>query len=395
MTPLDLAAVRRRFPALSLPGPGGLPPVHADAPGGTQVLDSVVDAMRDYLVERNGNSHGPFPASRATDRMCEEVRAQAGVFLGSQPEGIVFGQNMTTLTLHFSHAFSATLRAGDEIVCTRLDHDANVAPWLLAAERCGATVRWIQITAEGRLDLETLGQAITARTRLVAFPAASNALGTLVDPEPLVAAAREVGARTFCDGVHAAPHVPLDRVGMGVDVLVCSPYKFFGPHAGLLAADPALLADLNPEKVRPAPDAGPERWQTGTSSFEAIAGTGAALSYLSEIGMDRIRAHEALLSGRFLDGLAQIRHTRLYGPPGPWDRTPTFSLTVAGLTPGAVSERLAARGIYTWSGHYYAVEPLRALGLLEPGAGAVRIGFTHYHGSADVDRVLEALHDLG
>jgi cysteine desulfurase family protein (TIGR01976 family) len=391
---LDIAAVRARFPALQLPGPAGMPAVHADAPGGTQVLDSVLAAMHTYLLESNANSHGAFPASQATDRLVADVRTQAGAFLGSDPDGIVFGPNMTTLTLHVARALAETLTSGDEIVCTRLDHDANVAPWSLAARRTGATVRWIGITPEGRLDLDTLEEAVTARTRLVAFPAASNALGTVPDPAPLVAAAQAVGALTYCDAVHAAPHVRIDRAAMGVDALVCSPYKFFGPHAGVLAADPGLLARLQPDKVRASPDTGPERWETGTASFEAIAGTGAALNYLADVGMAAIAGHEQALTSRFLDGLAELGHVTLHGPPDPTARSPTFSITVADRTPEQVSGLLADRGIYTWSGHYYALEPMRALGLIDPGDGAVRIGFVHYHSLDDVDRVLAALESI-
>jgi len=393
MAAFDLDAVRARFPALSQRGPDGRPLVHADAPGGTQVVGDVIDAMRDHLVTSNANSHGPFPASQRTDALCAEVRRRAGRFLGSDPEGIVFGPNMTTLTIHFSRALDARVSAGDNLVCTRLDHDANVSPWLALAARTGAEVRLVPLRDDGALEAAALDELVDERTRLVAFPAASNALGTVVDPTPFVAAARRVGALAFCDAVHAAPHVPLDRAGNGIDVLVCSPYKFFGPHAGLLAADPALLAELAPDKVRPAPDHGPERWQTGTANFEAIAGIGAALAYLEEVGMDAIGAHERTLSTRFLDGLARLDHVHLHGPPTVTGRTPTFAVTLDGRAPDEVSAALAAQGIATWPGHYYALEPLGALGLLDRG-GAVRIGFVHYHGPDDVDRVLEALDEL-
>lgn len=393
MADLDLDAVRARFPALAQTGPDGRPLVHADAPGGTQVVADVLDAMTDHLVSSNANSHGPFPASQRTDARCAAVREQAGRFLGSDPDGVVFGPNMTSLTFHLSYALTARVGPGDTLVCTRLDHDANVSPWLALAARTGAEVRFVPLRDDGTLEAAALDELVDDRTRLVAFPAASNALGTVVDPGPFVAAARRVGALSFCDAVHAAPHVPLDRHAAGIDVLVCSPYKFFGPHAGLLAADPSLLADLAPDKVRPAPDAGPERWQTGTANFEAIAGVGAALAYLEEVGMGAIGAHEQQLSARFLAGLAGLDHVRLHGPGEAAGRTPTFAVTVAGRTPEAVSRALAADGIATWPGHYYAVEPLSALGLLERG-GAVRIGFVHYHTSDDVDRVLASLDRL-
>jgi cysteine desulfurase family protein (TIGR01976 family) len=391
---LDLARIRAEFPALAACGPGGKPFVHADAPGGTQVTRGVVDAMTRYLTDSNANSHGAFATSQATDAVVAAVRAKVAAFVGSAPDGVVFGPNMTTLTFHLSRALEARLGPGDEIVCTRLDHDANVAPWLQLAERTGATARWVGLTEDGRLATDDLDSAVSDRTRLVCFPRASNALGTVVDPAPFVAAAKAVGALTFVDAVHAAPHLALHREREGVDVVVCSPYKFCGPHAGVLAADPALLASLAPDKVRPAPDHGPDRWQTGTASFEAIAGIGAAVDHMLDVGFDAIGRHEAVLSQRFLDGVAALPHVRLHGPSEAEGRTPTFSLTVAGRAPAEVSERLAADGIFTWSGHYYALEPMTALGLLEAG-GAVRVGFVHYHDPDDVDRVLDALQRLG
>lgn len=386
VTPLDPERVRARFPALL--AQQGV--VHADAPGGTQIVDSALDAMRDYLVNTNANAHGQFETSRATDQLSSRARRTLGAFLDSDPDGVVFGPNMTTLAFHLSHALDEVLATGGEIVCTRLDHDANVAPWLALADRTGARVRWVELTAEGGLDLATLEAAVTARTRLIAFPRASNALGTVVDPAPLVAAARAVGALTVMDAVHAAPHLPLQRATAGVDVLFCSPYKFFGPHAGVMAADPALLERLTPDKVRPAPDEGPERWQTGTAAFEGQAGAEAAARYLGEIGMDAVGRHEQELATRFLAGLAELPRYRLHGPPTAEGRTPTFALTHERLAPAELTDALAARRVLTWAGHFYAVEPLRALGLLDRG-GVLRIGFVHYHTADDVDQVLEAL----
>lgn len=389
---LDLPTIRSRFPALS---GTRRHVVHADAPGGTQAVDAVIEAMAGHLQDGTANQHGVFAASRAVDELCAQVRDEAATFTGGDPAGVVFGPNMTTLTFHLARAVAEILRSGDEVVCTRLDHDANVTPWVRAAERSGAAVRWVGLDVDsGRLDVDRLGDVVGPRTRLIAFPRASNALGTLVDPAPFVEAARSVGAWTFMDAVHAAPHVPLDRADDGVDVLACSPYKFFGPHAGILSADPELLAQLQPDKVRPAPDTGPERWQTGTASFEAIAGTGAAIGYLREVGMGAVRDHETALTERFLDGLEALGHVTLHGPGTAGGRTPTFAVTVDGHPPVEVASHLAARDIHVWHGHYYAVEPMRALGLLEHG-GAVRIGFVHYHGPGDVDRVLEALSELG
>ena len=391
-SPLDLATIRARFPALERTGPDGRGVVHADAPAGTQVLAEVVEAMSGYLRRSNANSRGAFVTSTETDAMVAGVRDHVGALFGTEPDGVVFGPNMTTLTWHFSRTLDDRIGVGDEIVCTQLDHDANVSPWLALAERTGATIRWVALDPDtGRLDLDSL--EVGPKTRLVAFPAASNALGTVVDPAPFVAAAKTVGALSFCDAVHGAPHVALDRRAAGIDVLVCSPYKFFGPHAGLLMADPDLLADLTPEKVRPSPDTGPERWQMGTAAFEAIAGVGAATAYMSDTGLDAITEHETLLAQRFLAGVGDLDHVVVHGPPGADSRTPTFAVTLRDRMPAEVAQRLAQRGIFVWAGHYYAVEPMRVLGLLDWG-GAVRIGFVHYHGTDDVDRVVEALGDL-
>jgi cysteine desulfurase family protein (TIGR01976 family) len=391
---LDLDRIRARFPALAELGPDGQPVVHADAPGGTQAVDRAIDAISDHLRRGSANQHGAFATSVRTDALVDRVREQVGAFTGSHPAGVVFGPNMTTLTFHLARAMEGWLTAGDEIVCTQLDHDANVAPWLRLAERVGATVRWVPLDVRtGRLQVAALDELVGARTRLLTFPGASNAFGTVVDPAPFVAAAARVGARTFVDAVHAAPHLELDREAWGVDVLACSPYKFFGPHAGLLAADPTLLTELAPDKVRPSPATGPERWQTGTASFEAIAGIGGTLTYLDEVGFTAIEAHEHVLTHRFLAGIAHLGHVTLHGPSGAEARTPTFAVTVDGWTPSAVADALASVGINVWAGHYYAIEPMRAMGLLDAG-GAVRIGFVHHHGPDDVDRVVEALADL-
>lgn len=388
---LDLEVIRSRFPAVSADDRV----VHADAPGGTQAVDVAIEAIAGHLRTGTANQHGVFATSIAVDERCAEVRRKMAAFTGGDQAGIVFGPNMTTLTFHLARAFGRTLDPGDEIVCTRLDHDANVTPWVQAAERAGASVRWVGLDARtGRLRVDELGDLVGPRTRLVAFPRASNALGTLVDPAPFVEAADRVGAITFMDAVHAAPHVPLEREADGVDVLACSPYKFFGPHAGVLSADPELLVRLDPDKVRPAPDTGPERWQTGTASFEAIVGIGAAIDHLDEIGMAAIGDHETALTHRFLEGLSDLPGVTLHGPASDQDRTPTFAVTVDGRSPEEVARHLARRRIHVWHGHYYAIEPMRALGLLEHG-GAVRIGFVHYHGPADVDRVLAALAELG
>jgi cysteine desulfurase family protein (TIGR01976 family) len=394
MRELDLSRIRARFPALAETDGFGRPVVHADAPGGTQAVDRAIDAMAEHLRTGSANQHGAFPISVRTDALVDDVRRAAAGFLGSDPDGIVFGPNMTSLTFHLANALDACVGPGDNLVCTQLDHDANVSPWLQLAARTGAEVRWVTLDRDtGRLRCDDLERLVDGRTRVVAFPGASNALGTVVDPAPFVTAAKAVGALTVMDAVHLAPHRPIDRTAAGIDVVVCSPYKFFGPHAGVLAAAPKLLGFLSPQKLRPAPDHGPERWQTGTASFEAIAGTGGALAYLDELGFDAIVAHEQTLTRRFLDGVASMGHVTLHGPAEVDGRTPTFALTVDGWTPQAVAETLGAEGVNVWAGHYYALEPIRALGLLDAG-GAVRVGFVHYHGDDDVDRVLEAIGEL-
>lgn len=391
MTTLDRTVVRARFPAL-LAHPDV---VHTCAPGGTQVLDAALDAMRDAIVHAAANQGAAFAASGHVDAMVQEARAAFGRLLGSEPEGVVFGHNMTTLAFHLAHALDEVLATGGEIVCTRLDHDANVAPWLGLAERTGAPVRWIDLTADGRLDLDGLDAVITERTRLVAFPLASNGLGTTVDPAPIVAAARAVGAITVLDAVHGAPHLPVDRRASGIDVVLCSPYKFFGPHAGVMAADPALLARLGPDQISHSPAAGPARWQTGTAAFEAIAGSAAAATYLlDDMPMSDVRAHELVLTEHMLAGLADRPQWTLHGPADAGSRTPTFALTHDDLTPAEVTAGLATQQVNAYAGHYYAIEPMRRLGLLDTG-GAARLGFVHYHGVTDVDRVLAALDTVG
>ena len=387
----DLADVRSRFPALQVDPEA----IHADAPGGTQMVDVSLDAMRDAAIRLNANQHAPFRASAQVDALNDRARQTFGAFLGSEPEGIVFGANMTTLAFHLSHALDELLATGGDIVCTRLDHDANVSPWLGLAERTGSTVRFVDITADGRIDVDSIEKAVTERTKLITFPLASNAFGTIVDPAPFVEAARRVGALTIMDAVHGAPHLTIDRRALGVDVVFCSPYKFFGPHHGVMAADPALLARLSPDKVRPSPDTGAERWQTGTASFEHIAASTAAVDYMvDDIGMDAIATHERELAERFLAGLAQRPAWTLHGPADADGRTPTFAITHETLDPAKVASGLGDRGIRVYAGHYYAIEPMRATGLLDNG-GAVRIGFVHYHGVDDVDRVLAALDELG
>ncbi len=390
MATVNVPVVRARFPGLARMDERGYPLVHADAPGGTQIVEDAIDAMRVYLETSFANAGQDFVTSSETDRIVAATRRRVAALTGGQPSGVVFGANMTTLVWHLARALERRLGPGDEVVCTRLDHDANVTPWRRLAERVGATVRWVGIDGQGRLEAADLEAALTPRTRLVAFPLASNVLGTVVDPAPFVDAARSVGALTVADAVHAAPHVALAQDRDGIDVLACSLYKIYGPHLGALVARPSLLAELTPDRLEAQPDHGPGRWQSGTQSFEAIAGAGAALDYVASLGLEAIAEHETALSAHFLAGLVDLTHVRLHGPAEVTGRTPTFSLTVAGRAPAAVSAALAEQGILTFHGHCYALEPLRALGLLD-GGGITRVGFAHYHDETDVDRVLDAL----
>jgi cysteine desulfurase family protein (TIGR01976 family) len=328
-------------------------------------------------------------------------------FLGAEPGEIVFGQNMTSLTFAISRALARTWDPGDEIVLTRLDHDANVSPWLLAARDAGVTVRWLDFDPDDgcTLDYGGLDEVIGARTRLVAVTHASNATGTVVDVARVAAAAQTVGALTYVDAVHYAPHYSLDVTALGIDFLACSSYKFFGPHTGVLWGRREHLEALEAYKVRPAPDEAPDKWETGTQSFESLAGVTAAVDYLASLGhgetrrdrltsaMEAIGRHDAVLTGRFLAGLAEMPGIRLYGIDDGRLRTPTFAVAVEGMTPQEVSEALGRQGIFVWAGHYYAVEVMRRIGVLDEG-GLVRIGFVHYSTEDEVDRVLGALDEL-
>jgi cysteine desulfurase family protein (TIGR01976 family) len=361
-----------------------------DAPGGSQPVDTAIDAMSDLM--RSGamaNQGGAFAAAEQVDSLMREARATVGELLGGDPRGVVFGPTMTTLTLSFSAAVGRTLAAGDEIVCTRIDHDANVAPWLIAAERAGATVRFAE--PPDREALELPASAVEAlvgdRTRWVAVTAASNAVGTVPDLPGIVAAAHAVGARVYVDAVHAAPHRAIDVAALAVDALACSAYKWFGPHQSVLWARPELLEELRPDKLRPSSDAVPFRWETGTPAFESLAGAIAAARYLMETGFDAIRAHEDALLERMVDGLGRIGGVTLFGAPR--DRTPTVMFSVAGRRPHEVAAALAAERVAVWHGNYYALELSRFLGL-EPD-GAVRAGIVHYNDDEDVERLLEGV----
>jgi cysteine desulfurase family protein (TIGR01976 family) len=391
---LDLTAVRSRFPALASGA------AFFDGPGGSQVPQSVIDAVTGYLRDSNANLGGAFRTSRASNEVLERARAAAADFTGGEPEGIAFGANMTTLNFQLAHAVARTLEPGDEIVVTALDHDANVSPWLLLAGDHELVVRTAPLRPDDvTLDVDGLEELINERTRVVAFTLASNAVGSIPDAARIAAAAHGAGALAWADGVHLAPHRRLRARELGLDVALCSPYKFFGPHLGIAAIRPDLAESLPADRVRPASEDPPgHRFEAGTQSHEAIAGALAAIEYLRELGdgdLDAafalIEQHETQLTARFLSGLPD--GIRLYGIRTPEGRTPTFCFNVDGRRPREVAELLAERDLYVWDGDYYALEPMRALGLADSG-GAVRAGFLHYTTEDEVDRLLEALADL-
>jgi cysteine desulfurase family protein (TIGR01976 family) len=382
---IDLEAVRAQFPAL------GSGVVFLDAPGGTQCPRSVIDAIATYLRESNANLGGAFAASRRSDELVERAHAAAGRFLGCTAAETIFGQNMTTLNFTLTRTLGRTLSAGDQILVTGLDHDGNVAPWLELAHDLDLQVGFVEIHPDTTLDLDDLEQKLTERTRVVAFPLASNAVGTVPDARRVVELAHDAGALAWADAVHYAPHGPIDVAALGVDVLLCSPYKFFGPHLGLAFGREELLRSWRPYKVRPAADEPVgTRFETGTLAHELLAGFVAAVEYLGELGWDAIQAHERALGQRFLDGLPE--RCTLYGLETMDGRVPTFAFRVARMSPRDVAERLAAREIAVWDGDYYAVEAMTRLGLQRDGA--VRTGFVHYNTFDEVDRLLAGLAGL-
>ena len=383
----DVAAARARFSALESEL------AFFDGPGGTQVPDEVIDAIATYLRESNANVSGPYETSRRTERLVADSRLAAASFLGSAPDEVIFGANMTTLNFALSRTAAREWNEGDEIVVTRLDHDGNVSPWLELAHDLGLVVRFADIREDTTLDLEDLAAQLSNRTRVVAFPWASNAVGTLVDVARVAALAHEAGALAWVDAVHYAPHGPIDVAAAGADILICSPYKFFGPHLGLAYARSELLERWRPYKVRPSADQPlGHRYETGTLPHELLAGFVAAVDYVDSIGWEAMLAHERGLGQRFLDGLAD--GVDLYGLPTMEGRVPTFCFNVPGRTSEEVATHLAdAHEVAVWWGNYYALETMRRLGLDE-WMGAVRAGFVHYNTEEEVDRLLAGVAEL-
>jgi cysteine desulfurase family protein (TIGR01976 family) len=402
--------VRAQFPALAVTD-AGRPRIYLDAPGGTQVCAPAIEAMVVHLQGGTANAGGAFATTIETDAMSAAAHAAMADLLGAQPDEIAFGPNMTSLTLAVSRALALGWDEGDEIVLTRLDHDANVAPWLLAARDRKVIVRWLDFDpATGVLDYDALPGLLGSRTRLVAVGAASNALGTLNDLSRIIGTVRAGSdALIFVDAVQSVPHVPIDVRELGCDFLACSPYKFFGPHQGVLWARAGLVDSIVAYKVRPAGNHGAYRFETGTPSFEGQAGVLGTIAYLEWLGghvsgangrRERLRAafeaciaYEHDLGERLLAGLATVPGLKLWGVPTMDGRVPTFAFTIEGHDPGAVAAHLAGEGIFAWSGHFYAVEVIARLGLAESG-GLVRLGLCHYHTAEEVDRTIEALRAL-
>ena len=374
---LDVDTVRSRFSALRTPT------AFFDGSGGTQVPDSVIDAIAGYLRESNANLGGAFHTSRRSDALVEHAHVTAAAFLGCDPAETIFGANMTTLNFALTRTFGRTLHEGDEILVTKLDHDGNVAPWLELAHDLGLRVGFVEVADDTSLDYDDLERKLTDRTRVVAFTLASNAVGTLVDARRIAELAHGAGALTWIDAVHYAPHGPIDVRDLHADVLLCSPYKFFGPHMGLAYVRGDLAESWRTYKVRPAH----HRFETGTLAHELLAGFVAAVDYVDSIGWNPIHAHERALGQRFLALLPD--NCTLYGLPTMDGRVPTFAFNVDALPPRTVAERLGQLDIAVWDGNYYAVEVMSRLGLGEDGA--VRVGFVHYNTEAEVDRLIRAL----
>jgi len=384
-TLLDIAAVRARCSAL------GRPLAFFDGPGGTQCPDEVIDAIAAYLRESNANVGAPYETSRRTDELVERSRERAADFLGCTSEEVAFGPSMTALNFLLTRAFARTLQRGDEALVTKLDHDANVSPWLELAHDSGIVVRFVEVHDDLSLDYESLAAQLSERTRVVAFPVAANSVGTAPDVRRIVELAHGAGALAWADAVHYAPHGPIDVAAWDVDVLICSPYKFFGPHMGVAYGKKELLAGWRPYKVRPAANEPVgHRFELGTSQHELLAGFVAAIDYIDSLGWEAITRHERELGERFLAGLPG--RLTLYGLPTMEGRVPTFCFNVAGRSAEEVAEHLAARDLAVWHGNYYAVETMKWLGL-EDG-GAVRAGIVHYNTAEEVDRLLSALAEL-
>jgi cysteine desulfurase family protein (TIGR01976 family) len=406
---LNQAWIRSQFPALELQQ-DGRPVLYLDNPAGTQVPQRTIDAIGDYLRGSNANVHGAFITSKRTDDMLAGVRQGMAHFLGAaSPREIVFGPNMTSLAFSLSRAMGREFGPGDEVVVTDLDHDANIAPWAALAER-GVTIRRVPVREDDcTLDMDALANLLSERTRLVAVTYASNAVGSVTDVAGIAKLAHAAGALVWVDAVHYGPHGPIDVRKLDVDFLVCSAYKFFGPHLGILYGRLELLERIQPYQTRPAPHTTPEKYETGTKNHECLAGLGATLEYLAEFGagtpqagptqeslsaaMAAIRDYEKTLSAAMLEGMATVPGLRVYGITDPArldERVPTFAFNIEGHKAVDVSRKLGEAGIFSWAGNFYALEIMETLGL-EAAGGAVRVGAVHYNTLEEIDRLVTSL----
>ena len=397
-------AIRASFPALERMH-GGRPVAYFDGPGGTQVPRQVVDAMSDYLLHHNANTHWAYPTSEETDALIDEARAALAALLNAAPTEIAFGANMTTLTFHLARALGRGWGPGDEVVITELDHHANQAPWRAIERERGITIRVVPIDLRTyELDMAALERALTPRTRLLAIGAGSNALGTMPDVTRAAQMAHAAGALCFVDAVHYTPHGVVDVQAFDCDFLACSAYKFYGPHIGVLYGKAALLAALDVPKLQPAPDSVPERMETGTQNHEGIVGAGAAVHYLASLGrgtdlrtrlvsaMTELHARGGQLFAQLWDGLGAIPGVTRHGPPPGRPRTPTVSFVIDGVTPEAAARALAAQGVFVSHGDYYAATVVERLGL-QPD-GMIRAGCSCYTTEEEIERLLEGVAGL-
>ncbi|HKS74873.1 MAG TPA: cysteine desulfurase-like protein [Terriglobales bacterium] len=411
-TKLDVQWVRSQFPSLSQTV-NGQPAVFLDGPGGTQVPQRVIDAIADYLRRSNANTRGAYETSRRTDAILEEARAAMADFLGCDPDEIIFGANMTSLTYQLSRAIGRDLRPGNELVLTQLDHDANVSPWR-ALEETGATVRFVDVNEDDcTLDMSDMASKISGHTRLVATGYASNAVGTINPVKEVVKLAHQAGAMAYIDAVHYAPHGPIDVRALDCDFLVCSTYKFFGPHMGVLYGKREHLKRLRAYKLRANTDEIPYRWEWGTLNHECIAGITAAVNYLADLGRrieagvpsrrqallaayHAIQGYEHELCAKLMRGLLQIPGLKLYGIHDLSrlrERCPTLAVRIEGHTPLELATKLGDRGFFTWDGNYYALNLTERLGVEKDG-GFLRIGLVHYNTPEEVDRLLAAIKEI-
>jgi cysteine desulfurase family protein (TIGR01976 family) len=396
----DVYRIRAEYPALA----DGF--AYLDGAGGVQVPTPVIDAIAGAYRTGVSNLHGAFPSSRRSGDIVSACRQAVADLVGGRPDGVILGPNMTTLTYRLSSALSAQWSPGDEVVVSRLDHDANIRPWVQAAARAGAVVRWAEVdTATGELPVEQYDALISERTRLVAVTAASNILGTRPDVAGIVAKAHEVGALTYIDGVHAAAHGPVDMGAVGADFYAVSAYKWSGPHIGAVVASPQLLEGLHPDKLTPSSDDVPWRFETGTSPFADLAGVTAAVDHLASLDPDAVgsrrerllasmsaaESHQHRLYDILVSGLSDLKGVTLFG--NAQERTATAYFVLEGHTPLELAEHLASQRVNAWSGHAYAWELTRALGIRDSGS-AVRASIAHYTSRADVDRLLNAMMDL-